>query len=139
MLGVSKEVLNKLAQQKVSHSWLAEIMAIEDQQKQDEAEWRLAKWIQEKAKEMYPQAEFVERIVRNALPMLMERPAIVTLLKKEEDLYQALPMVEDAQEAAAIAAMDVMYVENQEVQQAAEMLQKIQEGELTPNLQEIIP
>ena len=138
MLGIDDKTMRQIAQMPTEHSWLASM--IEKSEDLDNLESRLANWL---LKEMYPyrtmetltKREYnVWRIVRTMFPLLLENEAIAAFLNQSPKWIDYLQEVNSPSEAAEIGAMDVMYVPQEQVSEAAEWLGKLNSGRLKPDM-----
>lgn len=130
MLNVDVEILNKMAKLPVEHSWLLPIMELPTNEAVDNAEWNLNEWITEEVEKLYPKEDYVERMVRNGLPYLLESKAVEMAAEQGLAPMDSLLWVETPQEAASVAAMDLMYVSQEDKRKAAEFMQKVLDGEI---------
>ena len=112
----------EIAKLPTRHSWVAKLMMADDP---DEAENKKDQIVVQKAEKMGLPYE-VQRLVRTALPLYLEREAISQYVANHPDLYQALPVVHDPQEAVEVAALDQMGVTSKEKQQAVKLLKALQ-------------
>ena len=141
MLEVDQAICNKIAAQKTQHSWVNELLKIKDVAQGWEAEDKLWAWILRQAKTVYPENPTqLAAMVAAILPALMENKAIAAYLETEQDQWVSLPLVSSPEEAAELAGMDKnLGPDEPVVKKAAELLAKIQAGELTPNLTSLLP
>lgn len=130
MLNVDVEILNKMAELPVEHSWLLPIMQLPTNEAVDNAEWNLNQWIKEEVAKLYPNTYDVERMVRNGLPYLLESKAVEMAAEQGLAPTDSLLWVETTQEAVEVAAMDIMYVSQEEKKKAAEFMQMVLDGEI---------
>ena len=134
MLGIPMEVLHQIAAQKTKHSWLAEVIQqVKDETQEENLEEQLAEWIMEEAEKMFPNNPMVERVVREALVITLEREAIQAFLQKNNQWADVMPTVESPEEGARVGAREAMADEADE-EKAAILLRKMEHGELHPNL-----
>ena len=138
MLEIDDKTMKQIAQMpEVEHSWLAPM--ITKSQNLEELDHQLAEWMLEK---MYPRKEATDlnqeeynvwRIVRTMFPLLLENEAIAAFLNQSPKWIDYLQEVNSPSEAAEIGAMDVMYVPQEQVSEAAEWLGKLNNGTLMPD------
>jgi hypothetical protein len=69
-------------------------------------------------------------MVRNSLPLLLENKALAAAMENNLAPLDSLLIVETPQEAVEVAAMDLMYVSQEEKKKAAEFLELVQEGKV---------
>ena len=142
MLEIAHRLEQQIAQMPVPHKWTAELMKL-PQTEADNAEHRLAMWLEEQEKQMFPEMSqgdlyAVERIVRHTVFLLLESEAIAAWLEKNPDYLTSLLMVDDPMWAAQVGAQDVMYVQPEQVKMAAQVLEKLNNEELKPDLQTLM-
>ena len=137
MLGIDDKTMRQIAQMPTEHSWLAPMIVKSEDL--DSLESKLNQWLLE---EMYPDKtkdnlspeEYnVWRIVRTMFPLLLENEAIAAFLNQSPKWIDYLQEVNSPSEAAEIGAMDVMYVPQEQVSEAAEWLGKLNNGTLKPD------
>ncbi len=142
MLGMALEILPQIAAQATRHSWLAEVLAASrdwTEEQEERAEQLVIEWIDGVVKAEYPLLEDrydIVRIVRNALIPTLEGEAISEFLKKNNEWADYLPATESAEEAATVAAMDMM-ASREEADAAIVILEMMETGEATPDKSEI--
>ena len=142
MLEIAHRLEQQIAQMPVPHKWTAELMKL-PQLEADNAEHRLAMWLEKEERKMFPEMTegdlyAVERIVRHMVFLLLENKAITAWLEENQDYLTSLLIVDDPMWAARIGAQDVMYVEKKQVEMAAQVLEKLYNEELTPDLKTLI-
>lgn len=143
MFGINQEILNKLAAMQVPHSWLVEILKLKEPQA-TEAEENLCRWIRDEVRKAYPeiteQYNPVERAIRTALLPLLENQAIAELWVENNPLAEILPRVWNVGEAQELANADVNYtMTKREREMAGNLLEKMQDETLKPELSRLIP
>ena len=128
------EALHQIAAQKTSHSWLAKvILQVKNEMQEETTEERLSEWIMEQAEKMFPNSPMVERVVREALVITLEREAIRAFLQKDNRWADVIPAVESPEEGALVGAREAM-ADEADARKAATLLQRMESGELQPNL-----
>lgn len=130
MLGLNETTEREIATlPKVKHSWIAQLMTTMDPVQAEEEKDQI---VVEKARKMglnYP----VQRLVRTALPLFLEREAISQYIQQNPQFLRALPMVHSPREAVEVAALDQMGVTEKDKEQAVELIRALQtHGKTSP-------
>lgn len=122
-------MVREIAQMETPHTWMAELMMEPDL---DEAEEKLDNWINQLTKERNLSRR-VSRMVRIGLPLLMEKEAIAQWQLESRRLNRMIfKKVEDAQDAAVLAATEIMESDPEPVIAARDLMEEIQEGRVSP-------
>ncbi len=143
MLEIDHELVQKIARMKTPHSWAREIMLLPVEEA-DKAEAKVLNWIAKVVKAEAPEGtdeetEYsAERMVRDTWLHLLESEAIAAFLEENPRYNRAIPLMPDPYTAVAYAAANQMWPGKDAENLAEEVLRKIQDGELKPNLQETL-
>lgn len=100
----------------------------------DREEARILDWIDVKVQELYPKSVQAARLVRTMWLHLLERRAMAMWADKYPQKARYVPVVFGAMDAVEYAAMDVMYVSAQDKEIAREFLERMDSGELKPEI-----
>ena len=145
MLEVYQEIVNKLAELPVEHSWALPLLQITDEEKAEKAEEMWNEWIRETVHKEYPELpkeyNLVERALRHHLLYLLELEAIREYRDRRLPEWEAfLPEVQDVSDAVMLANADTNYtMTSKEMDQAADLMIKILQGQIKPDLNNLIP
>ena len=135
--------MNELAKLPVNHSWAKPLMELEEPQA-SEAEENLNQWIREITHKEYPELpkEYnpVERVLRHSLLNLLEIEAIEAYREKNAENWELFPDIQDVSDAVLITNADMNYtMTSEEMDKAADLLIKILEGEIKPEVSSLMP
>ena len=103
-----------------------------DWDEDEKAEDLMDQWIEEQATKLHPESEMAERVIRTTLLYLLENKAISKVKEIHPEWAQYLPEVLTPTEAVQIAEMD-MYLEEEDVKAATDLLTQMQDGSLQPS------
>jgi hypothetical protein len=138
MLELDKTLERRVAKMPTPHTWVAKIME-QPREVSDRMEWKLEDWLMEQAKTLEPslteeEADRVARLLRDPIPLLLEREALQMLVEEEPQWMEYLPEILSPEEGVALGMGDVMYVSQKEEKVATELLNLLEQGALTPPL-----
>lgn len=133
MLDIDHKLVQQIAKMPTRHSWAVPIMLLPEEQA-DREEARILDWIDEKVPELYPESVQAARLVRTMWLHLLERRAMAMWADKYPYKARYVPVVFGAMDAVEYAAMDVMYVSAQDKEIAREFLERMDSGELKPEI-----
>ena len=136
MLGISQEIWNKVAQMPTKHSWAKELLLLPEE-KIDEAEDKMAQWLEKWSNPKDEESEMALRIVREVYPLYLEREAIKAFLKQNPSYSEILMNPQTTAEAVMLGAREAMVTDKVSQAQAELQLQFL-EGEQMPDLKEIL-
>lgn len=137
MLGIDDKTMKQIAAMPTEHSWLApRILESEDL---DELEDSLWKWLKPKAnalmKDKSNDHSLVWRMVRDGYIPLLENAAIAEFLNQNPNWMGYLPEVSDQEDAAYIASLDLNWVKDEQIKEAGEILESLQQEVMPPSKQ----
>lgn len=133
MLGIPETIAKAIAEMPTPHSWLAPMLKLQGQA-YEEALSKLERKIEEKVTKMWPEAPMASRMVREVAGLLLERRALTAWKERHPLTGRNLAVPQSPQEAAALAAAEVMYASPEERRAAMETLRMMDEGLLTFSL-----
>ena len=135
MLEIDMRMFPTIAEQKTEHSWMLPILQAAKDWNWDEeekAEDLMDQWIEEQATKLHPESEMAERVIRTTLLYLLENKAISKVKEIHPEWAQYLPEVLTPTEAVQLAEME-MYLEEEDVKAATDLLTRMQDGSLQPS------
>ena len=103
-----------------------------DWDEDEKAEDLMDQWIEEQATKLHPESEMAERVIRTTLLYLLENKAISKVKEIHPEWAQYLPEVLTPTEAVQLAEME-MYLEEEDVKAATDLLTQMQDGSLQPS------
>ena len=103
-----------------------------DWDEDEKAEDLMDQWIEEQATKLHPESEMAERVIRTTLLYLLENKAISKVKEIHPEWAQYLPEVLTPTEAVQLAEME-MYLEEEDVKAATDLLTRMQDGSLQPS------
>lgn len=133
MLEIDHMLVQQIAQMPTEHSWAAALMLLPEEEA-DRKESRILDWIEVTVKRLYPEAVQAERLVRNIWLHFLERKALDMWAYVYPEKARYVPVVFGARDAVEYAAMDVMYVSQEDKEIAEEFLERMESGELVPEV-----
>ena len=135
MLEIDMRMFPTIAEQKTEHSWMLPILQAAkdwDWDEDEKAEDLMDQWIEEQATKLHPESEMAERVIRTTLLYLLENKAISKVKEIHPEWAQYLPEVLTPTEAVQLAEME-MYLEEEDVKAATDLLTQMQDGSLQPS------
>ena len=135
MLEIDMRMFPAIAEQKTEHSWMLPILQAAkdwDWDEDEKAEDLMDQWIEEQATKLHPESEMAERVIRTTLLYLLENKAISKVKEIHPEWAQYLPEVLTPTEAVQLAEME-MYLEEEDVKAATDLLTQMQDGSLQPS------
>ena len=103
-----------------------------DWDEDEKAEDLMDQWIEDQATKLHPESEMAERVIRTTLLYLLENKAISKVKEIHPEWAQYLPEVLTPTEAVQLAEME-MYLEEEDVKAATDLLTQMQDGSLQPS------
>lgn len=133
MLGVSQLIVQKIALQKVEHSWLLPLMKL-PAHRIEQAEENLYKWISQQSKD-----KNVVFLLQRAIAWYLEWVAIDSYTMEHPSMMGILPVTPSAMEALDLINMDRNWeFKESELKQAAVLLEKMKNGTLKPEVRTLL-
>ena len=135
MLEIDMRMFPTIAEQETEHSWMLPILQAAkdwDWDEDERAEDLMDQWIEEQATKLHPESEMAERVIRTTLLYLLENKAISKVKEIHPEWAQYLPEVLTPAEAVQLAEME-MYLEEEDVKAATDLLTQMQDGSLQPS------